>query len=411
MKKSLLGGVIAFALMTGCKETETTLIDITGTATIKGTVLADFEKVNTPFVSEPLDSVIVRILWSSAGLGVVSDGDDRTESLVLRTNSNGEYSAEVPTTEDGIEFTVEFDELEAEVTYSNGLATATQTVIFQESSTNVTVRTGETATVDQDYEDDFKTGFVLEEFATINGTVEVDSEQINTEDIPEFAEGASVTVMWTDGSGNDRSIATTTDASGQYTVQVPTQDVDGDYTVVFEELEVSVNYNDGFRDVTGYTAVFDENSDNDDISVATGKEVTVNYNYGSTPKEALPTFGLIQGTLTARTNAIPGSETDSPVPNVEVRITWTDDEGNTRGVFVTTNASGEYSTEVPLADGDDFSIRFAEFTVSYSYNNGTDDITGATATYAEFNTSANNVGEGEERTVDYTDTTPTSVED
>lgn len=411
MKKSIIASLFVIVLLSACKETETTVIDITGTATIKGTVLADTEKVNTPFVSEPVAGVIVRILWDSEDLGVVSDGDNIRKSLSDTTNSNGEFSFEVPTIENGIQFTVEFDELEAEVSYNNGVAATTQTVIFQEASSTVTVRTGEVATVNQDYEDNFKTGFVLKEFATISGVVEVDSEQINTEDIPELASGAPVTVKWEDNAGNQRSLSTTTDASGQYSVQVPTEDINGNYTVVFEEFTVSVDYFDGFRNVTGFSATFNEDATNNSVSVSTGNQVTINHNYGSSPKEVLPTFGLIQGTLTARTNAIPGSEVDSPVENVTVRISWTDGDGITRGVFVTTNAQGEYSSEVPLAETDDFSVRFAEFSVTYSYNNGMSDVTGATATYAEFTTAANNVGAGEERTVDRTITTPTSVVD
>ncbi len=409
MKKSIIASLFAIVLLSACKETETTTVDITGTGTITGTVYADTDQVNSPFDSEVLPGVNVRILWQSDDLGVVSDGDGRTESLIVTTDSAGVYTAEVPTIEDGIEFEIVFDEIELDVTYNNGIADVTETFLFDGDDYTLTVRSEETRTRNHDYGSAATTSF--EGFATISGVVEVDSEQINTEDIPELAGGATVTAKWEDNDGNERSLSTTSDASGNYSIQVPTDDVNGGFDVVFEDFTTAVDYNDGFRDVTGFSTKFDETEYNIGALDA-GDEETQNHNYGSAPEEALPTFGLIQGNVEARVNAIAGQEDDNPVAGLEVRITWTDDEGNTRGIFVTTDAQGDYSTEVPLADTDDFSIRFAEFTVSpYAYNNGMADITDATATYAEFNTSANNVGKGEERTVDRSNTTPASIED
>ena len=403
MKKSIIASFIAIVLLSACKETETTTVDITGTATIRGTVSADFEKVNTPFVSEALDSVLVRILWSSADLAVISDGDVRTESITVRTNSNGEYSVEVPTTEAGVTFTIEFDEFTQEVSYNNGVTTATETVVFSSASTTVSVEIGETVTVDQDYEDNFKGGVVLDEFGTITGVVEADTEQINTEEIPELAGSVNVTVKWTDNDGNEKSLATTTDENGVYSIQVPTNDVDGDdFTVVFEEYTTTVNYNDGFRDVTDFSATFND-TEFASIAVSAGEEVTRNYNYDNDFKDALPTFGIITGSVEARVNNIAGMEDTDSIANVQIRIVWTDGEGNTRGLFTTTNSEGVYSTEVPLAASDDFRVRVLEFTVSgYQFtNDDAMDVTG-TATYGESaDSNVNNVAKGSERTQNF----------
>ncbi|MEM9895969.1 MAG: hypothetical protein AAF789_06330 [Bacteroidota bacterium] len=407
--KNLAMLFLAVLLFYSCEETETTTIDITGTAIITGTVLADTEQVNTPFESEALDSVGVRIIWNTNALGVVSDGDGRNQTLVVFTNANGVYSAEVPSTDVGVSFSVEFDELSTDVTYSNGLSSVTTAVIFPSTTYNsVTVRSGESITQDHDYGSSPQQ--TLEEFGTISGNVVADLEQVRTDGLPEAANGVNVTLEWRDGDNNDRSLATTTDANGDYSFQAPTSNINGSFTVVFEEFTASVEYNDGFRDVTGFSATFSETSYTG-ISVSKGSATTRNHNYGSNPQDALPVFAVIEGTVEARVNAIPGEVEQDPVANLEIRVSWTDGDGVERGAFTTTDAQGEYRVEVPIQNDDDINVRFTEFTVNYDYNNGAQDIRGATATYNEVNTTSFNLSKGEERTFNQSYFFPSSIED
>ncbi|MEO1254951.1 MAG: hypothetical protein AAFY41_08705, partial [Bacteroidota bacterium] len=540
MKKSIIASFFAIVLLSACKETETTTVDITGTATIQGTVLADTEKVNTPFESEALSGVVVRVLWDSEDLAVISDGDNIRRSLTDSTDSNGDYSIEVPTIQDGVNFTVEFDEFKRDVRFFNGTDTLNQNVTFQSATQNVTVRTGEVVNVDQDYEDNFKAGSELDEFGTIAGMVMADLEQLTTKGISEAAPGVTVTVEWTDTDGNELSLNTTTGTNGEYSIEVPLSNVNGDdFTVIFEEYEATVNYfngiqnvnetltftertftnvavktgeteeqdhdylnniegglneiavltgvveanserintpllleaasgatvtikyedentgadveivtttnasgvyrvelplneveddevdidfeefttgvnyNDGFRDVTNFSATFNDGSVNNQ-SLAFGTETEVDFNYGSSFKDELPTFARIGGTFVVRTNAIVGSEVNTPVSNVSIRISWIDDDGIRRGEFVTTNGSGEYSLEVNLAesDGDQFFVLFPEVVISdYRFTNATpEDVTG-TATYNEIELSTFlSAGEDEDE-FDREDLTPDNVEE
>ncbi|MEO9482911.1 MAG: hypothetical protein ABJG47_05670 [Ekhidna sp.] len=537
MKKSIIASLFMIVLLSACKETETTTVDITGSATIKGTVLADFEKVNTPFESEPISGVLVRILWNSEDLAVISDGDNIRRSAIDTTDANGEFSIEVPTIDNGVSFTIEIDDFQREVTFNDGSTTATKTVTFSSTSTTATARSGEQLILEFDLADNFKNDSDdLEKFGTIAGIVEADLEQVNTKGISEVAAGANVTVKWENNNGDALSIATTTDANGAYTVQVPTNDVDGDFEVVFEEysaavtyfngienvtetltfseasedvgvqygetvevnndflsnltenlnqiviitgtveanserintpdlLEVAVgatviikwedsetgadvefvtttdasgvyrvevpyneidgnqvdieflefttgvDYNDGFRDVTGFSATFNSDASNTNQGLSVGTILEVNHNYGSNFTDELPTFATIDGTFVVRTNAIAGSEVNTPVSNASVRISWFDDDGIRRGTFITTDANGEYSIEVNLSvtPTDQFFVQFPEVIIdTYQFTNATpEDVTG-TATYNQFETSFF-LSAGQERTEDRTDETPDNV--
>ncbi len=403
MKKTIIASLIAIVLLSACKETETTTVDITGTANITGTVLADIERVNTPFVSEPVDSVLVTITWDSGDLAIVSDGDERTTSLSVRTNSNGEYSVEVPTTEEGVEFTIEFDELITDITYNNGLTNVTESVVFDSPATapTVTVRTGETVVIDQDYEDDFKGDVVLDEFATIFGTVVADIEQITTKDIPEIAEGATVTVEWT-VDGNTKSLSTTTDAAGAYSIQVPV-DESTDFDVIFEEFTATVSYNNGLQDVTDFSGVFSEgNEDADDLEA--GEEREVNFSYADDFVEALPLYATIEGYVELEVDGLTNDRERQT--GIILRVTWVDADGITRGETVTTGTNGEYTINVPVeidvpaGSSENIMVTFPRTTIeNYDFNNGTDDVVG-TAIYNE-RTADRDPNSGDTVTVDF----------
>ncbi|MEM6642306.1 MAG: hypothetical protein AAF616_04950 [Bacteroidota bacterium] len=180
MKKLLITGVFALLIMSACEETETTTVDISGTATISGTVLGDTEKVNTPGESEAQEGVTVRVLWDSRDLAVISDGDNIRNSLSAVAGTDGSFSFEVPTTDEGVSFDVEVDEVRKDVTFSDGANTVTESVVFSSFSTSSTVRTGETTILEIDLADNFNNNQILDEFATISGIVEADTEQVNT---------------------------------------------------------------------------------------------------------------------------------------------------------------------------------------------------------------------------------------
>ena len=307
-------------------------------------------------------------------------------------------------------FDIEFDEIELDVTYSTGSGNATESVVFNSGTATALLRIGETVTEDFDYESNFKSGTILEKFATIFGTVVADTEQINTEGIPEDASGATVTIEWEDGDGNERSVSTTTDASGSYSVQVPTEDVeDGEYTVVFEEFETGVDYNDGFRDVTGFTAVFNE-GDEDVDGLEAGDSEEVNYSYTDDLKDALPIFARIEGNIEVRVNNIFGEEDENPVAGLIIRFFWDDEDGIQRGATATTAANGDYSIEVPITFDNTIGVTIPEIVIDdYEFNNGSDDVVG-TATYNEVNTTRS-LSKGQEDTFDISDTTPNNVEE
>ena len=399
MKKSLLGVVFALVLFISCKETETTFVDITGVGIIKGTVVADTNQVATPLQSEPLAGINVRILWESEDLGVVSDGDSRTQSITVTTDENGVYTAEVPTIEDGITFEVVFDDLEIEVTHNNGVEVVTETVIFDGDNYNVTVRSEETKTRNHDYGSFANTD--LEGFATISGTVVADSEQITTQDIPEAAEGATVTVEWSFG-GNTKSVSTTTDASGNYSVQVPTDEND-DFTVIFEDFTTTVSYFNGLQNVTGFTATFEEDSDNAN-GLSAGDQRVINFSYADNFVEDLPVFGTINGTVRVEVDDLT-SQIDS-LSNITLRFTWVDVDNITQGTTTTTDDNGFYSADVPLTYDNDIDVTVSMITVTdYPFNNGTDDVVG-TAIYSETEQTVFNIEVGETKTQIFTITTP-----
>ena len=397
------------ALFSACEETETTSVNITGSGTIRGTVLADIDQSDGIAESEPVSGAIIRVSWDAEDLTVVSDGDSRTESKVARTNDEGVFAISVPTIKEGITYEVDFDELEREVTFNDGSGTTTKMVVFNSSSRNIILKTGETVIADYDYESDYKTNTVLDKFATISGTVVVDSEQLNSKGIPEDAEGATVTVEWQNNNFDDNSATTTTDASGAYTIQVPTENVSGTFTVVFEDYTTAVDYNDGFRNVTGFDATFQEGSETG-IALNAGDNEEVNFSYASNFKKALPIFARIEGNVEVRTNNIPGQLDEDAVSGAILRFTWDDEDGIQRGASATTDANGNYTIEVPVTFDNTIDLVVPEIVITnYEFNNGTNDVTG-TATYNEFNTTIV-LSKGQTQTFDYSDTTPNNVEE
>lgn len=276
MKKSLLGLLLAFGLFTACKETETTTIDITGTATITGTVKADVEQTSSAFTSEPLSDYSVTIYWNTEDLGVVSDNDGVVQSVTVVTDANGVYTAEVPSTTVGVDYTVEFDDFTTNAfTFNQGTETITTTATFDGASFNVFALSGETKTRSYDF-GSFPSMTEAPKLATIKGNVTAEIDETSSSTDPEPAPNAVVRITWNDGE--DRTATTTTDTNGDYSIDLPTTDSGVTYTISFDEYEVD-NYSDDSG--TGLTARYDESGTFSSGSLGAGETFTLDYNHGS----------------------------------------------------------------------------------------------------------------------------------
>ena len=374
--------------------------DLDEFATITGVVMADLEQVTTLGVSEPAEGVTVTVTYNNW------EG-------TTTTDASGVYSIQAPVGVAG--YTVTFEEYTADVTYNNGIANVTVSATFDDTNSFFSgLDVGDTREIDHDYTNDFATGFELPELAVLTGVAEANSERINTPDLIEPAVGATVTIQWTDDTNfNTVEVIATTDASGVYRVELPYNQISNRrVNVIFEEFTTGVDYNDGFRDVTGFSATYNDQTYNN-VNLSLGSDTERDHNFSSNFVDELPTFARIDGTFLVRTNAIAGSETNSAVSGGSIRISWFDDDGIRRGTFVTTNASGEYSVEVDLSQtpSDQFFVQFPEVVITnYQFTNATpEDVTG-TATYNEFETSFF-LSAGAENTVDRTDETPDNVEE
>lgn len=407
MKKAIFSALSAALLFTACEETETTTVDITGSGTVAGVVMANIDQTDGLSVSEPVQGATVRISWDTEDLSVVSDGDSRTESAVVVTQANGSYAVGVPTIEAGASYTVDFDELRTQITYNDGSSVVTKDVVFNSSSRTINLKTGESVVVDYDYDEDYKTNIILDKFATIFGNVVVDSEQINTKGIPEIAAGAPIRVEWRDNNNVNKFATTISDSAGDYSINVPTESINGGYNVIFGEYTTTVSYNDGFRNVIGYSTKFED--DNETIGgLEAGVREQVNFSYDDNLVSDLPIFGRIKGNIEVRTNNIPGQLDEDPVAGVIIRFTWNDGDAIQRGATATTDALGNYNIEVPVTFDNTINVSVSEIVISnYEFNNGTNDVTG-TATYNEFNTVLS-LNKGQELTYDISDTTPNVV--
>lgn len=129
--------------MTACVEEETSAVDVSGTATIKGRVSLDNDETNPG--NEKANGAIVRVRYDAGDLSVVQDGDSRWVNLDTTTDADGNYTFEVPATPTGLNFYVEVDEFETSYTYDDGGTDVTVDAIFNKSATTIfNLSTGET---------------------------------------------------------------------------------------------------------------------------------------------------------------------------------------------------------------------------------------------------------------------------
>ena len=104
----------ALALLTfSCKDeaTEGDLTAYQGEATIYGTVYIETDETTDNDVQERASDLTIRVSYDAGDLNVIG-GDDDTETIVITTttDASGNYSVTVPTNNNGVDFTVSYDE-------------------------------------------------------------------------------------------------------------------------------------------------------------------------------------------------------------------------------------------------------------------------------------------------------------
>lgn len=151
--KRLSGILMMAAVMmftaTACLDEETSAVDVSGEATIKGIVFANTD--DTEPGNERVNGATVRIRYNVGELSVTNSGEVRFEIIETTTDANGRYSVTVPTTPKGVGFQVSVDDFEGTYTYDDGgVDTTVEAVYFFPSIPPVsnTVVVGETKIVD-----------------------------------------------------------------------------------------------------------------------------------------------------------------------------------------------------------------------------------------------------------------------
>lgn len=139
----LMMAAVVFAA-TACMDDETSAVDMSGSATIKGIVFVDSD--NTDGDRERAGEAVVRATYNARELSVVSDGDNRWVTLQTTTDANGNFSFEVPATPNGVDFTIDVDDFESQLTYNVVGGDTTVAAVYEPTGTvNVAdVRIGET---------------------------------------------------------------------------------------------------------------------------------------------------------------------------------------------------------------------------------------------------------------------------
>ncbi len=252
--------------------------------------------------------------------GFDKDGNPIQEEVVAIVQPDGSYTAEVPADfADGSSIDVE-----ATTTDRNG------NTISDTDSLAGRVEDDPTTPEDES---------VPGGLDRIDGAITVDVENNGniTGGTTDVVPGSEVTLTITgqdkDGNPLEREVTTTVDADGNYTTEVPADFADGDITVKAETVDRNGN------PVDAEDSLVKTDHDNDP----------------NTPDQG----GLdrVEGAITVEiveTGAITGTTTDvAPGTDVVLTITGKDADGNnvTISKTVTTDASGNYSSAVTVAEG------------------------------------------------------------
>ncbi len=155
-------------LFTGCKKDEEEEVGLTtgtgssyiGDAVIIGMVYINSDQEENPDNDEPAADVNIRVLYNNGKLAVVSDsGDTRMISKTVKTDGSGKFEVIVPTTNDGVEFTIEADQYKSSYKYKDMSdldndgkpKTKSKEGVFAKQTTKVTLKIGEKRYVEFNY--------------------------------------------------------------------------------------------------------------------------------------------------------------------------------------------------------------------------------------------------------------------
>lgn len=148
----------AVSLLTfSCKEELAEPTAYEGTATIEGIVYINSDQTegDTEVPDERAANVTVRISYDSDDLSVVSDGSGQTVVLTTTTDANGNFSITVPATNDGVDYTIETDQITISYTVSEypegDPVTVTKEGVFNGDETTASPLIGETEFVELNY--------------------------------------------------------------------------------------------------------------------------------------------------------------------------------------------------------------------------------------------------------------------
>ena len=409
MKKKFMMGALCALVFSACQETEITTVDISGTATINGVLLANTDRVNTPDSVEPLEGIEVSVSWDPSDLSISSTGNTPDQILTTTTDTEGQFTFELPSTQEDVSYEVFVNNVETDVTYHNGIEDITFTGIFESLSNFVTLRNDETQFVELSLDDDlvnddFTTNIDgLRGSATIFGNVVAETDLLTTFALPENVSGLLVSVNTSEGI-----LTTTTNATGDYSIEVPVSvenSGDNDFTVTFADLVTTLDYNNGLQDQLDFPAVFEGfESQIQNLEAGEERELTFAFDTGDLEQE-LPFFATIEGTFQVLVDD-EENEVDG-VSGADIMVRYFDEFGIQRFLStITTDSAGFYSIEVQVNTVDDYQLIFPTVIIDdYITSTGNSGI----ATYNTTNNFINNLSAGSTRVFNVTDFFPDTV--
>ncbi len=141
----LLLVVMAFASCEEPKEAVTTIEGLVGEATITGTIYVDNIQTTGNADMELASNAVVRITYNSKDLSYSNSlaTPNYPISIQTTTNTDGEFSVVVPTTNQGVTFTIEAEQYKTSIRRDGGSTEA----FFGEQIELVTLKIGETTHV------------------------------------------------------------------------------------------------------------------------------------------------------------------------------------------------------------------------------------------------------------------------
>lgn len=139
----MMAAVLMFTA-TACLDEETSAVDVSGEATIKGVVTLFNNEISGDIIRA--NNATIRVWYDAAQLSINGTGPSRTVIIETTTNANGEFSVTVPTVPKGATFFVKVDDFETTYTEDDGGSGETHPAVFEDplSNRSVFIRVGET---------------------------------------------------------------------------------------------------------------------------------------------------------------------------------------------------------------------------------------------------------------------------